>query len=430
MTMLQKLLRFIKQPTSREIIINTIGNYLNVFFIAFWAFLLVRIMSPSDYGVLSVLLGISYVLANILDFGTTASIYSYLPNIFENKREKAYVFLKTIFIYQTVFSAFIITLLFIFFPYLDKVFFKTGAPWWELYLTIFSVLFFIWQNYVINALNATKKFLFSNIILNISNIIKTLFIFILYKFNLVNVGSIIFTFGILGPAFFFIILFFKKNNAVLNVLKAKIKKEEFRFGYTFSFFIASQFSNLALRMDLFLLSFFYPRSPQIGYYGLSQKIILTILASITSVTQVLSPNFAKITSKTEAKKQLINGFLYLLIPAGLFIILYFTPESIFNLFFTKKYNQTVPITHALSLAFILCSFLNLPFLFILYTAKKTFPILLTNLIFFIIVSTGCYFLIPFFGVFGPPIAIGFGFFVSLIILTYYNFIEYKKLPEN
>lgn len=428
--MLQKLLRFIKQPTSREIIINTIGNYLNVFFTAFWAFLLVRIMSPSDYGVLSVLLSISYVLANILDFGTTASIYSYLPNIFENKREKAYVFLKTIFTYQTVFSFIIITLLFVFFPYLDKLFFKTDAPLWELYLTAFSVIFFIWQNYVINALNATKKFLFSNIILNISNIIKTLFIFILYKFNLVNVGSIIFTFGILGPAFFFIILFFKKNNTILNVLKAKIKKEEFRFGYTFSFFIASQFSNLALRMDLFLLSFFYPRSPQIGYYGLSQKIILTILASITAVTQVLSPNFAKITSKIEAKKQLINGFLYLLIPAGLFIILYFTPEWIFNLFFTKKYSQTVAITHALSLAFILCSFLNLPFLFILYTAKKTFPILLTNLIFFIIVSIGCYFLIPFFGVFGPSIAIGFGFFVSLIILTYYNFIEYKKLPEN
>ena len=83
--MIKRLLNFIKKPTSKNIVINTIGNYLNVVFIAFFAFLLVRIMQPSEYGVLSVLLGIAYVLANILDFGTTASIYSYLPVMIEKK---------------------------------------------------------------------------------------------------------------------------------------------------------------------------------------------------------------------------------------------------------------------------------------------------------------------------------------------------------
>ena len=143
--MIQRLFNFIKKPTSKDIVINTIGNYLNVVFIAFFAFLLVRIMQPSEYGVLSVLLGISYVLANILDFGTTASIYSYLPAMIEKKHKNIYIFLKTIFFYQTGFSAVIILLLFIFFPQLDKIFFKTGAPWWELYITTFSVLFLVWQ---------------------------------------------------------------------------------------------------------------------------------------------------------------------------------------------------------------------------------------------------------------------------------------------
>src|SRR3989339_572186 len=157
--MLNRIFGFLKKPTSRDILINTICNYLNVFFTAFFAFLLVRILEPSDYGGLSVLLGIAYVLANILDFGTTASIYSYLPVMIEKKQSNTYVFLKTILIYQTGFSAIVITLLLITFPYLDKVFFKTGAPWWELYLTTFSVLFFIWQNYAINCLNAAKRFL-------------------------------------------------------------------------------------------------------------------------------------------------------------------------------------------------------------------------------------------------------------------------------
>ncbi|MCS6956418.1 MAG: oligosaccharide flippase family protein [Patescibacteria group bacterium] len=428
--MLEKILNFIKKPTSKDILINTIGNYLNVFFTAFFAFLLVRIMPPSKYGVLSVLLGIAYVLANILDFGTTASIYSYLPLLLEKKREKAFVFLKTVFSYQSIFSLIVVFFLLLFFPYLDKIFFKTSAPLWELYLTTFSVIFFIWQNYVINSLNAAKKFLYSNIILNLSNIIKTLFIFILYKINFVNVGSIIFTFGILGPSIFFLILIFEKYNTIKNVLKAKIEKEEFKFGYTISFFIASQFFNLALRMDLFLLSFFYPQSPQIGYYGLAQKIILTVLASITAITQVLSPNFSRITSKTQAKKELRNGFLYLLIPAFLFIALYFTPEWVFNLFFTKKYLQTAYITHFLSLPFVLYTFLNLPFLFILYTAKKTLPILFSNIVFFLIVTFGCLFFIPKFGVFAPAIVIGFGFFCAFLIALFFTLKEYQKLPNN
>ncbi|NCN22563.1 oligosaccharide flippase family protein, partial [Candidatus Falkowbacteria bacterium] len=342
--MIQRLFSFIKKPTSRNIIVNTIGNYLNVFFVAFFAFLLVRIMHPSDYGVLSVLLGVAYVLANILDFGTTASIYSYLPPMIEKRHKNTYVFLKTILSYQTGFSIIVITLLFIFFPYLDKVFFKTGAPEYELYLTTFSVLFLIWQNYAINALNAAKQFLKANLYLNLSNVIKTIVIIALIPLNLVTVGSIIFTFGILGPAVFFILLFFEKKYIFFRIIKAPIVKEEFKFAYTLTFFIASQFFNLASRMDLFLLSFFLSKSPEVGYYGLAQKIILTVMASVASITQVLSPNFSKIKTKQEIMKEFRHGFLYLLIPAFLFIALYFTPNWVFYLFFTEKFAQTAAIT--------------------------------------------------------------------------------------
>lgn len=425
--MLKRILNFIKKPTSKNIIINTVGNYLNVIFIAFFAFLLVRIMQPSEYGVLSVLLGISYVLANILDFGTTASIYSYLPTMIEKKHKNIYIFLKTIFSYQTAFSAIIITLLLIFFPYLDKVFFKTGAPISELYLTTFSVLFFVWQNYAINALNAAKKFFKANLFLNLSNIIKTAVIIILIPFKAVNVGSIIFTFGILGPLVFFILLFFEKKYIFLKIIKAPVVKSEFRMGYTLTFFIASQFFNLAMRMDLFLLSYFLSRSPEIGYYGLSQKIILTVMASVASITQVLSPNFSNIKTREEIKHQFKIGFYYLLIPTGLFFLLFLTPNWIFIFFFTKKYEPTVGITKALSLAFLVYPMLNLPALYILYTVKKPIHILTSNLITFFVVVIGCYFLIPKMGVFGPPYVLALSFVLGGIVLLIASILEYKKI---
>lgn len=425
--MLERVFSFFKKPTSRSIVINTVGNYLNVVFVAFFAFLLVRIMQPSMYGVLSVLLGIAYVLANVLDFGTTASIYSYLPSMIEKKHKNTYIFLKTIFVYQTSFSAIIITVLLISFPYLDKVFFKTGAPWSELYLTTFSVLFLVWQNYMINALNAAKQFLKANLYLNLSNTIKTIVIVILIPLKLITVGSIIFTFGILGPIVFFLLLFSQKKYIFYKIIRAPVVKEEFKFAYTLTFFIASQFFNLAQRMDLFLLSFFFSKSPEVGYYGLAQKIILTIMASVASITQVLSPQFSKVKTKPDIIKEFIHGALYLLIPVGLFILLFFTPKWVFYLFFTERFAQTAVITKALSLPFILYTIVQLPFLFLLYTVKKPGIILFANIVFFLIVTVGCYFFIPIHGVFAPPYVIAFGFFFCLLIGSIYSIIEYKKI---
>jgi PST family polysaccharide transporter len=361
----QRIVNFIKKPTSKQVIINTIGNYLNVFFTALFALILVRILSPSQYGVLSVLLGIAYVLANILDFGVSATIYSYLPPMIEARAENLYRFLKSTFFYQTLFSAIVIFLLFWTFPYLDRVFFKTEAPWWELYLTTFSVLFLLWQNYGLNSLFAAKRFLSANLYLNLSNLIKTALIFLLYYLKLINVGSIIFIFGILGPIIFFILLFFEKKHIFYKIAQAEVKKEEFRFGYTMTYFFASQFFNLGTRMDLFLLSYFRSKT-EVGYYGLASKIILTLLASITSITQVLSPAFSRAKTKKEIRSLFKTGFLYLLIPAGLFFLLFLTPNQIFYLVFTPKFAQTAAITKAISLPYIIYALGNLPLLYVLY----------------------------------------------------------------
>jgi O-antigen/teichoic acid export membrane protein len=425
--MLSKLKTFLQRPTSKDIIINTCGNYLNVAFTAFFALLLVRIFGPEEYGVLSVLLGIAYVLANVMDFGTTATIYSYLPTLVENKAKNIYCFIKSTFFYQSLFSIIIIIILFFAFPFLDQVFFKTGAPLWELYLTAIMVLFLIWQNFALNILYAAKKFLKANIYLNTANLIKTLVIIILTITKSISIGAIIFVFGILGPIIFFLLLLIEKKDLIFIIIKAEVKREEFRFGYTLTFFIANQFLNLGLRMDLFLLSFFSLKS-DVGYYGLAQKIILTILTSITSITQVLSPGFSKIKTKTQIKHQLKVGFMSLFLPAGLFFLLSLVPDLIFNLFFTAKYLKTAQLTRALALPFIIFTLINLPQLFLLYTVKKPQAILVSNIIFFIVISIICYWLIPQIGVYGAVYAVIAAMLASAtaLILSFIN--EYRQIP--
>ncbi|MCS7093294.1 MAG: oligosaccharide flippase family protein [Patescibacteria group bacterium] len=428
--MIKKLFASLSKPTSRNILINTLGNYLNVFFTALLAFLLVRVMDPVEYGILSVLLGVIYVLTNILDFGTAANIYSYLPVLVEQQTSRVYVFLKTIFYFQTLLSLLIVGLLIVFFPSVDRYLLKTSASWEQLALTAISVLFFIWQNYIVNALNATGNFFFSNLTINISNLVKTGVILGLYQLNLINVATVMATFGIVSPVIVFIFLIIKKFSIVKKILTSAVLRRELRFSYTFGIFVASQFYNLGSRIDLFLLSFFFPQSPQVGYYSLSQKVILTVLASIIAITQVLSPSFAKISTRHQARKEFLNGLFYLLIPAFLFLSLIFIPDRIFEFFFTAKYQESTSITKALAWPFVIFVLLHLPLIFIIHTAKKTRPLLLSNLSFFLIMTGTSFWLIPRIGWLAPVIAYTLSFLMMLAILTSSTIKEYQKLPEN
>lgn len=422
-----RILEFIKRPDSRHIAINTLGNYINTFFVALFALILVRIMNPEQYGVLSVLLGIAYVLANLLDLGTTATIYSYLPPLLEKRTNRIYAFIKTTFFYQSLFAFIIIAILFISFPYLDKVFFKTQALKSELYITTFSVLFFIWQNFVTNILFAAKKFLSTNIYLIISNILKTIIIFYLVLTRAVSVGTVIFVFGIVGPAIFFLLLFWERRDFIFVLMKSKIRREEFKMGYTLTYFLATQFFNMGLRMDLFLLSYFGLRN-EVGYYGLAQKIILALMATVISITQVLSPNFSRIKTKREVKSHVKTGLLYLTLPVGLFILLILTPQQVFDLFFTSTFSLTAAISKGLAIPFILFTLGNLPLLFILYTFKKPQFILYSNIVFFIGMTVGCYLLIPKLGAFAPAYVIGFSLIIPILVQSIASYYEYKKLP--
>lgn len=425
--MISKLASFLKRPTSTAVLINTIGNYLNVFFSAFFVYLLVRILNPSEYGVFSVLFGITFVLANILDFGTTATIYSYLPGLIEEKSANAYRFIKSTFFYQTLFSSIFIVFLLIAFPWLDRVFFKTNSHISTLYITSFSVLFFIWQNFLSNCLYVAKRVLQVNLYSLYANIFKTAIVLVLVATHMVNVGVIIFVFGIVGPTFFFILVYSSKKNHMKAVLSAPIERSDFRLRYTLTYFIASQFYNLGLRMDLFLLSYFTAKD-EVGYYGLAQKIILTIIATVTSITQVVSPSFAKATTKSEVRVHAKSAFMYMLVPTAIFLLLSVTPNWVFDLFFTNKFLHTADISRLLALVYIPFSFISIIHLFLLYTAKKPANILVGNLALFAIITGGCYAFIPQYGTTAAIVSLAVAFFVASIILTYLSVREYKKLP--
>ena len=424
--MISKFSTFLKHPTSIAVIINTVGNYINVFFSLFIIYLLVRII-PSEIAVYNVLISITIVLANILDFGTTATLYSYLPTLLEKKSEHMYRLIKSVFFYQTLFSSILIGFLLIIFPWLDLIFFKTKAPILTLYITAITVLFFIWQNFLTNCLYVSKRVLEVNIYTLIVNIVKTGIIIILALTHTISVGLIIFVFGIVAPSLFFVLVYSSKKNHIAAVLKAPIERSDFNLSYMLTYFVASQFFNLGLRMDLFLLSFFSSRD--LGNYSLAQKIILTIITTTVSITQVISPTFAKIRSKKDVFRNSKSAFLYMLIPTGIFLALFLTPDFVFELFFTNTFYHTAAISRQLAIVYLPYSFINIFQLFLLYSVKKPAQILISNIAIFLTITIGCYLYIPHFGINAVIWSLGGAFTITSAILIFFSYRAYLQMPN-
>lgn len=422
---MKRIRSFLSHRTSVDVIINTFGNYLNVFFTALYFLVLVRVLSRTEYGVLSVLFAIAYVLANILDFGVTASIYSHLPNAMSNRTE-ALKFLKANFIFQFILSSSVLVVLFFFIKPIDHYILKLDVPLSYYFWTFLTIPLFIMQNFALNVLYATKKFLYANIIVNTANIIKTIILFVLIWKGRLSVLNVIITIGFIGQVVFIGLLFLQRRNFFKELLATKIDRGKIFLRYTLTFFAATQLFTLASRIDLFMLSFFLPKA-LVGDYGLSQKIILTVLTAVSSITQVLSPQFSNIHDKTELLRLLKKSFVYMIIPISLFCIAIIAPNWIYLLFLPEKWTQAIAITRTLSIPYIIYSLTAIPTLFFLYTIKKPLHLLIMNGIFLVIITIGCYLTIPQRGVFGPPPVLMIGFVVVLFYILFAFVLEFRKL---
>lgn len=425
--MISKFKQILLNRSTKNLIINTIGNYLNVFFVAFFTFLLVRVLSVSEYGIFGVLFGIIYTLVGILDFGTTANIYGFLPELVEKKISEGYRYLKTLFIYQSFFSLITISVFVIFFNFFDQLIFKIRIDFLTSLIVGLSTLFFVWQNFLTNVYNSTKKFFKTNLYLNLSNVIKVVIILIFVYFKKINLFSIIFIFGVVGPLIYFFLVLLDKKKTIEPLIKAKIDLGHFRPKFTLVSYLGYQFLNLGQRLDLFILSYYFPRTELLGFYTASQKIILTVLTSIVSVTQVISPNFSLVKTRKEAKRELIRGFMYSLVPIGIFLLLFFTPSIIYLLFFTEKYLATVKITRSLVFPYILYTLAAVPSIFLLYTIKKPKYLFLNNLFFLLLSLILNIFFIEKYNVFGPALSYGISYSLCFIILIMISIKEYQRL---
>ena len=382
-----------------------------------------------EYGTLTVLLGVIYIGATILDCGVTTVIYSTIPTLYKSgESKKLDRLVKTIMHYQTICASVAIVALIFLFPLIDRRVLHTGAPFVTLMVTALSILGFVWQNTVQNMLMAMGKFFEVNLWFNISNIVRLVVLAIIYAYSHVNIFWVICIFGIVGPGVFLGALIYVYLHRVKGVTEALADRELLMFRHSLTSFLAQQLFNIGMRVDLFVLAYFGLKN-ELGDYGIAQKIILSIISIVVSITQVLSPEFALVKTKDHLKKLLKKSIVYLLIPTALFLVLTITPSWVFKLVFTHKFTDTPALTRSLGFVYSIFGLGQILWLGLLYTFQKAHYLLYTNIIFFIVVAACNFVFIPLYGAYGAPIALCIAFIVMSVAQGRLLWREYEKLPE-
>ena len=274
-------------------------------------------------------------------------------------------------------------------------------------------------------LYAMKDFVFINVWNNVGNLIRLLIALLLYMTGHVSILSMVLLLCFTAPLTILVPLIFRYRTLLSSLMHSPIYRHEYRFRFAMTNFAAQQTFNLGMRMDLFILSSFGNKIA-VGNYGLAQKIILSIISVVVSITQVLSPEFSTAKTKSDIQKVVRHAALYLLIPTGIFLALALTPDALFRIVFTDKYALTPALARALGLAFALFGLGQIPMLTILYTFKKPIYLLLTNLVYLVTIVGGCYFAIGQWGVWGAPVAVGVALAIPILLQSA---LAWKKIDE-
>src|SRR3989344_675775 len=412
---MKQIRTLLRERTTAEVVVNTIGNYLNIFFSVLYVVIIARFFTPSENGIYIVLFTLVYVFTNIFDFGTSATIYSYLPSMLQDKT-KSFSFLKITFVYQTILATAALIVLSLLINPINNDWLKLHVPFRYFIWAFGTIPLLIWQNFILNTLYASRRFFTANVLINMINITRLLLLLLFKIYGILNLEWLLIIFGPLAPILFILLIVVIYPKLPKQFIEASLVRKHLNLGYSFVFFIATQLYFIASRLDLFIIAHFLTKT-EVGYYGLAQKIVFSILTTINSVTQVLSPQFSVVKTKSQVNLLMRRFGIFCILPIGLLIGAIITPDFIYNLVFSIQYAAMPPVAKLLSGVNIFFVVMQIPMLFFLYAVKKPKYVLISNAILLTIIGVGSYYGAQNYGLFGPPLAL----LASYIIVTIYAY---------
>ncbi len=356
--MLKKILNKIKNDELMRgsLILLVTVNIYNILNYGFH-FSMARLLGPSDYGVLVILVSIISIIA--IPSEAIQNVITTYSNRFDVGRETGKIkFMLFKGLKKGSLISLILFILYIPFALFFSYFLK--IDFWLFIIT--GILIFFSLNFPIlrGILQGQKKFTLLGINMIMESLIKLLIaiIFVLLGFKVY--GSI---FGVVvGLSLSFIITFL----FIKDVLDSESKEDNFKgiYSYSFPYFIALISIVLISSLDIILEKRFF--SPELaGKYSVASTLGKMIFFGVIAISKVIVPMSSEKSNKGEKTGYLLKRAMIIstLISGIILFFYYFIPELIIKILFGNQYIDVANIVFILGFGMFFLSLANLIILY-------------------------------------------------------------------
>ena len=346
---------------------SVLGRLFERLFKIFIAWLLIKYLSTAEYGIYSLLLGISVYLNIFTSFGILPSFARYTPEFYQNKEiPKLKWLIKTGLIFRVSVAFIFLSIIITFYDYIAPFF---NVAEYSVYFIIFaSGLLFLFQAQLIqSALQSmflhSKSVTANSIFLVVRGLLLVTFFSLGYGLLYVLIADLIANLGIMAAVYFYY------NNAIQKVnhlkgtpfSKKKLFKRIFRYsGYSLFNEIGVMFIDIST--DFFVISHFLG-TVQLGFYAFAARVgrMISELFPSRILMNVITPTYFSRYSQTGDKSELNKMFHFLsklnaftIFPIfGIFCIY---GKEIIQFVFDEKYLAGYTVMLVLFLHFIMKAF--------------------------------------------------------------------------
>lgn len=402
----------IYSETGKDTTVVFLATAVNIFAAGLFFVFAPRILGPSDFGIFATVVATGILATNIANFGIDTGILRFASGDARNNSYLALAF-KSYLILGT--AAAIIG--FVISPFLANLLGHYQlVP--LLRIAFFSIIFILFTNFYVAALQAKKQFIKASIV-NISSNLS--------KLVLLAVAAVLFSVGLYIAT---VIFFFTTIVSVIVGrlllpfdLKSKSAKNPLVF-FNYNLWVALSLIIASIPLDnYFLLKLAGPI--QTGLYAAPFKILTFVYQFAGNFTRVLAPRFSSFDTDKKAKTFAFKSFGIVIMMTFALIVLAFLGTILIRLVFGTDYIPSGQIFKVLSIGFIFFFASTVPSAIILYYFGKSQITFFVTLIRLVVFLTLLYFLVPKMQAVGAAVSYSIAEGVTFLLLAIYSFWRLK-----
>lgn len=414
------IINFLTSYTAKNTYIVLFGNSLSLIFALIYTVIAYRLLSYSDFGYLSALWYFLLLVSDVADLGIGTSLSRFLPALADNQN-KLLSFVKTAFLFQSIFAGLLSLLFFSFSNKISSILFHRVDLAYLVQIICIGIFAAILSNFFLYVLSAQQKFLLSSILSVANGFFRVSFLSLLYLFSFLSLSSVMWAqaasyIGLMIVGLFFVGFSFIKYKFHIDQLKKLL---------SFSWFLAVSrgFTAVASRLDVLMLVML-TNATEAGIYSGAVRFTAAYPLFAGSLSIVIAPKIASFSDINQLRSFVYKVVIATLGLIGTIFIFIVIAKPFLLLVLGEKSLPSIPVLQILliSMVFFVAS---LPAVTIaVYYLKKPNILTWNSILQVIIVVLGNYLFIPQFGRFGPAYSLIIAYGVTLVttsIMTYYYF---------